>query len=594
MMKVSVVLFFVFVGVVFVSAQLAPVVVENPEVPENDEARVGVRVAIGQQLISAAMLSVVEPVVYLIDEYQGYLPQINLTERVGLTKIHISTSETRLYNLTVATVFAEWIQEHNSIKVSMAGITGNLDSLYDYHYWAVWTHHGHGSFEAYFYDASGWIEIEFGVDGDGHLLLTYLNSHIQLKHLDLKFSGSWSFILNHVPGFNEIVKRRINKTFKEICNFSVKKTNEVFQKLPLGLKIPFILKDAVSLSYAMPEDPTVLNTGFGSFALLGDFYPTKFPSLSPPFLVSPPLPLTVDSLSSSLSPSSPLSPLVFDLPLPDILNVPDQGQVIISSYTMQSLGWAVDYIGGLTFNVTQDNIPSSIPVKMNTDFFGVVVPPLLESCFNCPVMWAVQSPGYPNIWINDDGVFLNYTTVMSWFTYHKKSDQWTFAFSMYIDMGGSVFLTIDDDNNKIYGNLTVDNIDLRNDESDIGNIVLAPMQGVINQVIAGVVPLINDILALGIPLPNFPLGITLNDPEILYGNNTLAIETDLHFAFPKEYKEWGEEWQQFQREREREIVQEEEREVEEGEVWAEGEKEGLVMNVEVVGDGGNDDFPQQH
>ena len=45
---------------------------------------------------------------------------------------------------------------------------------------------------------------------------------------------------------------------------------------------------------------------------------------------------------------------------------------------MTSLGWALDYLGALNFNITQDNIPNGLPIVMNTDYFSPVLPPVCE------------------------------------------------------------------------------------------------------------------------------------------------------------------------------------------------------------------------
>ena len=71
------------------------------------------------------------------------------------------------------------------------------------------------------------------------------------------------------------------------------------------------------------------------------------------------------------------------------------------------------------------------------------------------------------------------------------------------------------------------------------------------------------------------------DPEIVYGNDILVVETNLRFPFPRgvaEKEGWGEEWVEYQKEVEREGGEEE------GEGGEEGEEE-LVVRVEVEGDG---------
>mmetsp|Transcript_34647 Transcript_34647/g.47361 ORF Transcript_34647/g.47361 Transcript_34647/m.47361 type:complete len:587 (+) Transcript_34647:39-1799(+) len=552
--------------------------------PQNRE---GVRVAIGQTLVSAALTSVVDPVVFLLNSYHGYLPSINDTERVGLIDVHLTTENSTLYNLTVASTFGEWIADRNSLKIQMSGITGNFDTDYTYHYWSVWTHHGSGSIEAYFIDSSGWIEVEFGTDGDGHLKLTYLDSHIQLSGLQISFTGDWSFIFNHVPGIDAIIKRRINKKFKEICRFAVNKMDEVFAIMPMNWKV-LPLRRSIELNYALPDDPTVLNTGFASFPLFGSFAPTKYPTLFPPFIVSPALPLTADGIVASspstgshtlsLSPPSSLflvsnktkssqpipsrptlprqtisvttvsSPYQIPYPFPDEIIGQSQGQFLISPYTLDSLGWSLWVIDALNFNVTQEDIPSGVPLILNTDFFAAVIPTLFAFCPNCPVKFVFESPSYPLFNVTTEGASMTYRTVMSWYTYEKHKNTWEFAFSMFIDMGGSLFLSIDDTKMRIYGTLEIDQIDLTLDQSEIGNVNVIVLQGIVNRLVSGIVPLINDFLSdIGIPIPDLPLGMRLVEPQIYFSDGLITIETDIHFPFPRSLgRDWGEEWMKFQ------------------------------------------------
>ena len=76
--------------------------------------------------------------------------------------------------------------------MNLGGISGNLDTLYSYHYWSVWTHRGHGSIEAYFYDASG-MSLS---------LFTYLPTHLHCVLSCFPLFFFFFFFLNHSSSFS--------------------------------------------------------------------------------------------------------------------------------------------------------------------------------------------------------------------------------------------------------------------------------------------------------------------------------------------------------------------------------------------------------
>lgn len=229
----------------------------------------------------------------------------------------------------------------------------------------------------------------------------------------------------------------------------------------------------------------MLNDGFASFGVLGHFVPTKFPSLLPPFRVDPILPYETSK--------NQMDPIVVPYPHPDSLTSPGQAQIIISSYTMTSLGWAMYEIDGLNMNITEADIPSWAPIDMNTDFFAVVLPDLFFFCPNCPIKFVVVSPSWPNITLSSStGGSVTYTTNVGWYVYQHHLADWEFAFSMNVDIAGALTLWINDENMRIYGHVTAQKVLFTLDQSVIGNVNLDLMELVVNRFLfKGVGPITN-------------------------------------------------------------------------------------------------------
>tara|TARA_R110002050_G_scaffold298856_1_gene462908 strand:- start:366 stop:1118 length:753 start_codon:yes stop_codon:yes gene_type:complete len=242
-----------------------------------------------------------------------------------------------------------------------------------------------------------------------YIFVFYRSLSVKSKSISLNIDID-SFLINHLPGAEFILKRRINKAFHEVCEFSVTELDKVFEKLPIVWDVK-LLRNAIGLDYALPEDPIVLDTGFASFGLLGSFVALKYPTLYPPFNVDPVLPL---SYSSSLSPFSSYSSAsilrspqhisvrsatsttppreergvlthattshtsgsgqdseaekvkaeyegvkhITTLEAAPPIDLPPQVQIMLSEFTFNSLGWALQEIDALNMNITQKDIPS--------------------------------------------------------------------------------------------------------------------------------------------------------------------------------------------------------------------------------------------
>jgi hypothetical protein len=160
---------------------------------------------------------------------------------------------------------------------------------------------------------------------------------------------------------------------------------------------------------------------------------------------------------------------------------------------MTSLGWALYEIDGLNMNITQKDVPSWAPIELNTDFFAVILPDLFFFCPNCPIKFVVVSPSWPNITLSStSGGSVSYMTNVGWYVYQHHSETWEFAFSMFVEIAGSLSLWINDENMRIYGDVTAQKVLFTEDQSVIGAVNLELMQLIVNRFLdKGVGPIAN-------------------------------------------------------------------------------------------------------
>jgi len=511
---------------------------------QNVEARVGTRVAVGQQLISQVMTSIQIPLVYLLNENTHALPEIHLTEKATpLITIHLTLNNTYLTDVVVSSTYAEFLEETNTMKIVFAGMAGHIEGDFYYYYYTIWRNEGQGSLVASFSDSEGWIELKFDATDDGHVNVLYVDSKVKLENLELQFDGSWSWLLNLFPGVNLIIKRRINKTFHDICERVTNIINtQIFDRLPImwGIKL---LKSAVAFDFGLPEDPKVTASTYNSFSVLGTFVDTKFPSILPPFPVTPELPMVYDPYTpaASIAPAAyyplpvPASGIVDTRPWSKMVDIPPQVQIMLSEYTFNSLGWALYSVGGLDVDFTEETLPDGVPVAMNTLFFGAIVPGLLIQCPDCPVKIAAESETWPAVDVTADGARMTHRIKLSWFTLSRRTDDWQFSFSMWVDFSGSLLLSVDPDLLRVFGDLQIDHINMTMDQSDVGTVHLFAFEKITNRLIQqGIQPLINSVLHnIGVPLPELPFGVKIIDPEMIFTDGMVVILSDALFPFPR-------------------------------------------------------------
>eukprot|EP01114_Cavostelium_apophysatum_P018711 TRINITY_DN5856_c0_g1_i2.p1 TRINITY_DN5856_c0_g1~~TRINITY_DN5856_c0_g1_i2.p1 ORF type:complete len:211 (+),score=42.97 TRINITY_DN5856_c0_g1_i2:986-1618(+) len=203
--------------------------------------------------------------------------------------------------------------------------------------------------------------------------------------------------------------------------------------------------------------------------------------------------------------------------------------MIISDFVAQSAGFALFQIGKLKAVVTNAELPSWAPIRMNTSYFVNMLPNLYDSCPDCAMELNLEATEAPQITFTSSGIsgFINGNIGV--ITLNSTGSNQAFVLSGNISCSGDAILQ----GQNIYGNFTYQDSNFVVIDSTIGYVSVPLIDDLVSLLIKnGLVPEINEELAVGIPLPTVK-GVSFTDPTVGYGDHYVYVSTDINYS-PKE------------------------------------------------------------
>lgn len=197
----------------------------------------------------------------------------------------------------------------------------------------------------------------------------------------------------------------------------------------------------------------------------------------------------------------------------------------ISSYLFNTAGLVYYQAGGLTYEVTDDMIPKESKLRLNTSFFGSMVPQIAKLYPNMLMKLKVSPASPPSLDIAPESLSLAPTVEVQAFAILPNA---SLAPLFILDVATTISAAVAMKSNNIVGSLKIGRLQLSLKHSDVGPFSVQLMQALVNYYAAQVLlPQINARLAQGFPLPLLD-HLQLSNPVLQQHQNFLLFGADVH------------------------------------------------------------------
>jgi len=217
-------------------------------------------------------------------------------------------------------------------------------------------------------------------------------------------------------------------------------------------------------------------------------------------------------------------------PLPDAVTG-NMVQLMLNEFVAISAGFTFWKLGKLTVQVTDKDLPSWSPVRLNTTSFQFTIPNLYKAYPNAAMVIQISSQASPNAQFSPSGATVSAYGFLTVFVIQNNQLVNAFVLNGTVAASGTAYLQ----GQTIVGNLTFLNVNFALYSSNIGSFDPRNLNSLLNTLFQyGVVPAVNVYLKQGFPLPVVP-GLTFVNPKIGWGNHFLYVATDVKYQVPANF-----------------------------------------------------------
>ncbi|XDV31261.1 hypothetical protein PO909_033989 [Leuciscus waleckii] len=200
-----------------------------------------------------------------------------------------------------------------------------------------------GSFDLAVYNIHIYTLLQLADDA-GRLSITTVQCSANVGDVNIQFHGGARFFFKpFVSGFSGQISDMIREKICPAIQQAINGSEETLQEIPVNITVD----QYISLSIPLTSSPAVTHQSF-ELDIKGEFYSRSSPS-EPPFSAS-----------------------VFDVPYAENYML----SVAASEFLVNSAAYAFLSSGALQINITDDMIPKSFLIHLNTSQFGAFIPQL--------------------------------------------------------------------------------------------------------------------------------------------------------------------------------------------------------------------------
>ncbi|XP_066526679.1 bactericidal permeability-increasing protein-like [Hoplias malabaricus] len=332
-------------------------------------------------------------------------------------------------------------------------------------------------------------------DETGRPTVIGLNCAATVGSASIKFHGGASWLYNL---FSHYIDQALRKALQnQICPLVADAINEMNPHLKT-LNVLAKVDQYAEIEYSMVDSPVVSSSSI-DLGLKGEFY----------------------NIGQHKEP--PFSPIPFTLP-PENSNMVYIG---LSAFTPNSAGFVYNSVGALSLYITDDMIPSSSPIRLNTRAFGAFIPQIAKQYPGLMMKLLVKTVKEPSVTFKPNNATLQVNSTVTAYAIQPNS---TLSPLFILNLDASVSAEIYVTGLKVAGALTLNEIDMTLGTSYVGPFEVTPLEKIFMMILKVVViPKVNAHLREGYPLPAIG-NMNLVNTQLQTLKDYMLIGTDVQFT----------------------------------------------------------------
>ncbi|KAK2862587.1 hypothetical protein Q5P01_002120 [Channa striata] len=420
------------------------------------------------------------------------IPDISGTEHVSpIGKVQYSFSNMQIVNVGLPQSAVDLVPG-TGVRLSISNAFINLRGDWRVKYLRIIK--DSGSFDLNVNGISISTSIAIKSDETGRPTVSSVNCEASVSSVSVKFHGGASWLYNLFTSFIEKALR--NELAKKICPL----VDEAVSDLNPHLKTLNVLAQVdkyAEIEYSMVSSPTVSKSSL-DLDLKGEFY----------------------NIGKHQEP--PFSPTAFSLP-PQTNNMLYMG---LSAFTVNSAAFVYDKAEALNLYITDDMIPKSSPLRLNTKTFGAFIPKIAKLFPGLMMKLLVKTVKTPIISFEPNNMTIQATGTVTAYAIQPNS---TLSPLFVLNLDTSVSTQLSVSEMRLAGAVTLNKMNLTLGTSYVGDFQVKSLENVLQMVLKVVViPQVNAQLAKGYPLPTIGK-MNLVNTQLQVLKDYVLIGTDVQF-----------------------------------------------------------------
>ncbi|XP_053171993.1 bactericidal permeability-increasing protein-like [Scomber japonicus] len=421
------------------------------------------------------------------------VPDVSGKKRVSpIGKVRYSLSNMQIVNVALPKSAVELVAG-TGIKLSIANAYISLRGNWRVKYLRIIK--DSGSFDLNVNGVSITTSIAMKSDESGRPVVSSVNCAASVSSAKVKFHGGASWLYNLFRSFaSKAIRSQIQKQMCPLVADAVNDMNPQLKTLNVVAKVD----KYAEIEYSMVASPTISKSSI-DLSLKGEFY----------------------NIGKHQEP--PFTPAVFALP-PQTTNMLYIG---VSAFTTNSAGFVYNKAGALSLYITDDMIPRSSPIRLNTRTFGALIPQIAKSFPGLMMKMLVKTVKNPAVTFQANNMTVQATgTVTAYAIQPNATLSPLFVLNLDTSVSARVFVS----GVRIAGAVSLNKMGLTLGTSYVGDFQVRSLDSILQMVLKVVViPRLNVQLAKGYPLPS--LGkMKLVNTQLQVLKDYMLIGTDVQFA----------------------------------------------------------------
>ncbi|MCI4381024.1 hypothetical protein PGIGA_G00246800 [Pangasianodon gigas] len=432
---------------------------------------------------------------WMTDWFQNELGKITLPDVSGSVDIFLGLVHYVLHDMHVVrcdlpepTVA---FSEGTGVSLQVNGLSLAINGLWNTQFGII---HDSGWFDLAIFTINFNTLLEFQ-STEEHLSISSVMCTADVGSVQVHFHGGASFFFQpFVQRFSGRIKNMIQE---RICPGFQEGIENIDKDLATS---DYIKMDPyVYLNVSLTDSPVVFNNGFELY-IKGEFYSLSSPS-EPPF-----------------------SPNHFELPWKADYML----SVGMSEFCVNSAAFAYLNSGVLNITITDDMIPKSSPIHLNTSQFGSLIPQLPKLYPDMEMEVVLYASDTPLISLNQTVINVNLSASAKFYAVKTNTD---LVPLFRLDMQYSFNAKVRIDDQLLKGVLELNNLTIVLGSTEIDKFDTTPFQSMVKLALNSfILPKLNAQLKEGLPLPRVK-GFSLTNSLMTIENGFLVVATDISSPF---------------------------------------------------------------